>query len=81
MVNREKKDAGKEGNTIFGKEFLVLQRKKVCGMRKIGGGRKRQGGEWWNNEVKQLVREKKCMHINPTCGKGKKDFGRNTGER
>ena len=36
--------------------------KEVCGERKIGGGRRKRGSEWWNEEVKQLIREKKELY-------------------
>lgn len=37
-------------------ERVVSCAKEVCGVRKLGSGKQRQGSEWWNEEV--LVREK-----------------------
>jgi len=41
------------------REGIVSSAKEVCGVRKLGAGGKRKGSEWWNEEVKQLVKEKK----------------------
>ena len=38
------------------KECLVSVAENVCGLRKCGGGKK--GNAWWNDEVKEVVREK-----------------------
>lgn len=37
--------------------------KEVCGLRILSEGRGRKGSDWWNNEAKQLVRERKQAHI------------------
>lgn len=36
----------------------------MCDLRKLGGERGRKCNEWWNDEVKQLVRQRKeaCIH-------------------
>ena len=40
------------------KEGVIRCAKEVCGMRKIGG-RRRRGSEWWNEEMNQVVAEKR----------------------
>lgn len=36
----------------------------MCDLRKLGGEKGRKCNEWWNDEVKQLVRQRKeaCIH-------------------
>ena len=43
------------------KKSVVKCAEKVCGMRKVGGG-VRKGSEWWCEEVKVAVEEKKRAH-------------------
>ena len=51
-------------------EGVVSSAKEVCGVRKLGSGRRRKGSEWWNVEVKQVVREREKKAYN-SCLQGR----------
>ena len=56
VKEREVGDSEEEWRPM--KESLVENAKAVCGKRYVGGGI-RKGSEWWNDEVKKKVEEKK----------------------
>ena len=43
------------------KEVVLRCAKETCGMRRIGG-KKKKGNEWWNDEVRELVQEKRRLY-------------------
>ena len=55
---RESVAGGVEEEWKFLRESLVENASVVCGKRPVGGGI-RKGSEWWNEEVKKKVEEKK----------------------
>jgi len=40
------------------KDAVLRNAREVCGMRKVGGGTMK-GSEWWNDEIRELVNEKR----------------------
>ena len=49
---------GVEAEWSLFKDGVLRCAKEVCGMKKIGG-RRRKGSEWWNDEMNQVVAEKR----------------------
>ena len=43
------------------KETVCKSAVEVCGMRRVGGRGIRKGSEWWNEEVKKVLTEKRQM--------------------
>lgn len=44
-------------------EKVLNGAREECGLRKLGVGRRRKSSEWWRDEVKQLVREKRACNL------------------
>ena len=55
---RGREKEGVESEWSLFKEGVLRCAREVCGTRKIGG-RRRQGSEWWNEEMNQVVAEKR----------------------
>ena len=55
---REGEMAGVEGEWLKFKKAVMRRTEEVCGMRKVGSGI-RKGSEWWNENTRRIVREKK----------------------
>ena len=47
-----------EQEWVFFRDSVLKIAKEVCGSRRVGGNRRR-GSEWWNEEVRMVVEEKK----------------------
>ena len=58
---KEREEEGVEEEWSCFKEEVLKCAKGVCGMRKMGGKR-RKGSEWWNEEVSVAVAEKRQAH-------------------
>ena len=50
--------------------------RRVCGVKKIGNGR-RKGSEWWNDELKNMVKRKKeafCKYLSTKEGRDWEEY-------
>ena len=52
---------GVEEEWVSFKETVCKSAVEVCGMRRVGGRGIRKGSEWWNEEVKKVLTEKRQM--------------------
>ena len=55
---KERRRGGVEEEWELFREVVLRCAAEVCGMRKVGGARKK-GSEWWDEETKQKVAEKR----------------------
>lgn len=62
------------------KEAVLKYVGGVCRVREVGCGRKRKGGEWWNEELKSLVKEKNGGVWTISAREGVRVTGRSTRE-
>ena len=56
VLRSEVEDVEEEWNKL--KIALVGVARSVCGVKKIGNGR-RKGSEWWNDDLEKMVKRKK----------------------
>ena len=59
VKGRETRDVEEEWLCV--KRSMLEGAREVCGVRKLGNGRMRRGCEWWNEEVRELVEEKRQL--------------------